>query len=141
MRGWAVGLGLVVVLAAPAVAQTGDLQLRPCRGGSAEDRQFCEMTRQRAPGEMQKARAGDYGGQRNVAFMLGGTTRPIEAQGVVPNPQESCAWRLVILRSGHRQVTLGDAQNAVAECTRAGVNHVQAEARAGELLATIRPPR
>jgi hypothetical protein len=141
MRGWLMGLGLAAILAAPAVAQTGEVQLRPCRGGSAEDRQFCEMTRQRAPGELQKARAGDYGGQRNLAFMLSGATQPPDASAVVPNPQEACAWRLVILQSGHRQVTLVDAQNAVTDCARPGVNPVRAQARAAELHGTIRPTR
>lgn len=137
MRPWAATLGLALMLPAPAAAQTGESHLRICRGGEAEDRQMCEMARRRFPGELQKALTGDYIAQRNVAHMLSGGIRPVEAQGVIPNPQEACAWRVVIIRSGHQQSGLGDAHNAVIDCGRLGVNDVRAEARAGELQALI----
>lgn len=138
MRAWMAGLGLAIILAAPAGAQPTEVTFRPCRGATAESRQACEATRRMFPEDLRKARAGDYQAQRNVAFMLSGAGRP-ENSAIVPNRLESCAWRLVILQSGHRRVNVLDAVETRTSCDPIDAPWHQAEARAVQLHATIQP--
>lgn len=52
-----------------------------------------------------KAMTGDYGEQRNIAFMLN------EGDGIQKNPSESCAWRIVIATTQGVNVTDSDIAN------------------------------
>ncbi len=58
-----------------------------------------------------RARTGDYRGQRNVAFGLRGTTPGVRGEAV-----QACAWRLLIVASGHAQAGEGDQANVRADC-------------------------
>ncbi len=75
------------------------------------------------------AKAGDYQGQRNVAYWLSG------GYGGAPplNPVLACAWRLVILESGSTSVDSSDVSNKRLYCDRKldadGLKAAQAQAR------------
>ena len=72
------------------------------------------------------ALAGNYAAQRNAAFCL----RTAKCGGVIfPRMIDACAWRMVILGSGHRAVNPSDAENYQDECVAA----LSAEERAAAL--------
>ena len=59
------------------------------------------------------ALAGNYTAQRNTAYCL----RTAKCQDVIfPRPIEACAWRIVILASGHHWVNQSDSDNYREEC-------------------------
>lgn len=60
-----------------------------------------------------KAWAGEYGAQRNVAFLLSTSNA-----GVASNPVQGCAWRIIIQVSGHMEFQPGDQSNYDLECGR-----------------------
>ncbi len=60
-----------------------------------------------------KAMARDYDAQRYTAVCL----RTARCAGSpVPNAVEACAWRMVILGSGHREVDASDIANYQHQC-------------------------
>ncbi len=60
------------------------------------------------------ALAGNYTAQRNTAYCL----RTAKCEDVIfPRPIEACAWRIVILGSGHQWVNQSDIDNYRDECT------------------------
>ena len=62
------------------------------------------------------ALAGNYAAQRNAAFCL----RTAKCGGVIfPRMIDACAWRMVILGSGHRAVNPSDVENYQDECVAA----------------------
>ena len=68
----------------------------------------CEAEQSSFIKDYQRAFRGEYTPQRNTAFCLynscGGAIRK--------NPVQACAWRMVVLQSGHPEVDLTDTQNA-----------------------------
>jgi len=60
------------------------------------------------------ALAGNYTAQRNAAYCL----RTAKCEGVIlAKIVEACAWRIVILVSGHRWVNQSDIDNYHEECS------------------------
>lgn len=83
---------------------------------------------------------GDYQAQRNLAF--GYVDMPYIGQA--KNPIQGCAWYLVVLHSGARQVGVGDVGNARVHCDKLDPNaRAASDAQARELYRTIykRPPK
>ncbi|EIM26901.1 hypothetical protein [Microvirga lotononidis] len=59
------------------------------------------------------ALAGNYTAQRNAAYCL----KTAKCEGVIlPKMMEACAWRIVILGSGHHWVNESDIENYQDEC-------------------------
>lgn len=104
-----------------------------CLAQAAAAVQECESFRAGFISDYLRARAGDYRGQRNVAYMLKGQER-----GVTQNVIQSCAWRLVIMSTGHAQVGQGDEANMRIDCATLNEGGRQAAiARADALLRQI----
>jgi hypothetical protein len=89
-----------------------------------------------ADGSLEKqALAGDYQAQRNLAYYLS-----TGAEGHTQNPVAGCAWRIVILKSGHAKADASDEGNKTFDCERK-LNPQQlreAEAQASALLKKIK---
>lgn len=131
----------LALIALPALAEDptarakreAEEALIPCT--FAEKQQDCELERREWLDAYQKAKAGDYQGQRNVAYMLrAGPTPPMRI-----NPIQACAWRWVILNSGHARVDTGDTSNFQNACRPLDIAGREAsQARADALLREIR---
>ena len=93
------------------------------------------VAKSEAAGLEKKALADDYQAQRNLAYYL--TTG--EA-GVKADPVMACAWRIVILKSGHPQADASDTGNKQSDCDRKLTPEQlrQAEAQAASLVKRIR---
>lgn len=93
-----------------------------CFQANESERTMCERARESFIADYLRARAGEYQGQRNVAFLLGGGGRLWLEGGrtapfpVTTNQIQSCAWRLVVLNSGHARVGDGDQQDLRTSC-------------------------
>jgi hypothetical protein len=87
-----------------------------------------------AAGLEKKALAGDYQAQRNLAYYL--TTGE---EGVKADPVMACAWRIVILKSGHSQADASDTGNKQFDCDRklTPAQLRQAEGRAASLMKRV----
>lgn len=147
MRGWVVGLGLVVVLAAPAVAQTperraairadAEAQLMPCPDPRHP---VCGPTREMFLLAYTGARAGTERNQLQIAELLAeGATPPIRR-----NPVDACAWASIAASLSARRGADGRtpsraSMDAVSKrCL--SLDRVQqntAQARGSELLALM----
>ncbi|MBR0681936.1 hypothetical protein GXW74_15685 [Roseomonas eburnea] len=142
-----------LMLAAPALGQSGDAAarvrqeaesyLRPCAGVSGDDARWCDLSRSAFVADYLRARAGQYYGQRNVAYMLRGST-----PGIAADHTQSCAWRLVIMAQGHSQTDASDTANVRFDCGRISEqDQAAARARAMALAQQIatdpvrNPPR
>jgi hypothetical protein len=82
-----------------------------------------------------EALAGDYQAQRNLAYYLS-----TGAEGHAQNVVVACAWRIVILRSGHEKADSSDEGNKTFDCDRK-LNAQQlreAESQAGALLKRVK---
>lgn len=75
------------------------------------DPAFCESSKQQFKENWPKAMAGDYQGQRNVAFCL----KTGCDGGVAVRVVEACAWRMIILGSEAR-VDQSDMSNYFNDC-------------------------
>ena len=74
-----------------------------------------------------KAMARDYDAQRETALCL----RTGKCVGSpVPNATEACAWRMVILGSGHGNVDASDSANYQEDCRSLGSDQERAVALA-----------
>lgn len=104
--------------------------LRPCDSLSGDDARWCALNRRNFVTAHRRAFAGDYNAQRNVAFMLRGST-----PGVSANHIESCAWRLIINVQGHPQADGSDTANLRFDCGRLNAQQ-QAIARNRALALT-----
>lgn len=82
----------------------------------------------------QQAMAGDYQAQRNLAFGFSSAPYPGQAKNAIA----ACAWRAVILNSGHRRVDATDQNNFAVYCGQLSAEQ-QASARrqARELFRSI----
>lgn len=116
------------------VTREAEGYLRGCLSEPAgDDRAWCEHLREEFVRDYLRARAGEYQGQRNVAFML----RPNQP-GTMANAVQSCAWRMVIKASNHREADTGDDGNMRVDCGRAGdAGLTAARQRAQELIRLI----
>lgn len=124
-----------------AVYREAQSYTRPCAAPDAEAQRMCEFNQESFLRDYLRARAGDYQGQRNVAYALsdpGGPANREENAGVAPNLLQACAWRIVIMTAGHAEVGLGDDANARTACGKLGASGVPAAtARAQELHRLI----
>jgi len=150
---YALVLSLTLVSAANARAQeavhTGrnaasiqpSAYLRPCSSNSEEIKSWCALNAAAFTTEFLKATAGDYQAQKNVAFLFSATMHPDEVNPVERNPVQACAWRYVIVRSGHAQVSADDTRKFDADCLRAGVLMTAVTARGEVLLRETKATR
>jgi hypothetical protein len=89
-----------------------------------------------ADGGLEKqALAGDYQAQRNLAYYLS-----TGAEGHAQNVVAACAWRIVILRSGHSKADSSDEGNKTFDCDRKldPQQLREAESQASALLKRIK---
>ena len=113
--------------------------LGPCTGNDAPTSLMdtaCETTKAEFLVDYELALRGERAGQRNVAYcLLSGCSRAV---GV--NRIQACAWRLVIVGSGHSENDEGDTSNLRTACAPLdSADRNAAEARAARLAAEIRP--
>lgn len=98
----------------------------------------CNYTKAVWPSEYEKAKRGDYQGQRNVAFCLStGCDGAIRQNKIL-----GCAWRFVILESGHLSADSTDTTNLKYYCGPENVDtagRAAAEAQARRLIKMIVP--
>lgn len=83
---------------------------------------------------------GDYQGQRNVSFCLSTGCEPLYHKSLRTNPVLACAWRFVILRSGHLQADVTDTTNAEHFCGPEYIDDLgrrTAEAQASRMLKML----
>lgn len=91
---------------------------------------WCRSTRETWEKNYSAAISGDYQGQRNVAYCLSDG-----CEGAIRvNPVLGCAWRMVILESGHLEADQTDTTNLKYFCGRekvdaAGLATAKAQAR------------
>lgn len=83
-----------------------------CPSGGDDGGQ-CEANRLTMLKEWPTAWTGDYQSQRNVAYLL---SQP--SMGVPQNPIQGCAWRMVIIASGHADATSIDTTNYNLDCRK-----------------------
>jgi hypothetical protein len=97
---------------------------------------FCEHTLKSFPEDYRKAIAGDYQGQRNVAFCLqNGCKGAVEKRAVL-----ACAWRKVILASAHLEIGDTDFMSHRDACSNLGsAEHSVAVNQADAILRIIKP--
>lgn len=88
-----------------------------------------------ADGLEKQALAGDYQAQRNLAYYLS-----TGAEGHAQDTVRACAWRIVILKSGHAQADASDAGNKTFDCDRKLIAQQlrDAEAQAASLLKRVK---
>lgn len=99
----------------------------------------CRYSRQTWADEYAGATSGQYQGQRNVAFCLStGCEGALKVNKIL-----GCAWRFVIVESGHLSADASDAMNLKHYCGPENVDQVEratAEAQARTLLKMISNP-
>ena len=99
--------GLMLLFAGAANAQTAADYVQEC-----SDQQACSADLKEFTRWFPKAMRGDYQAQRNVSFCLSdgcnGAVRKL--------PITACAWRLVIIASGNKDVDQTDTMNAKFRC-------------------------
>lgn len=138
---------MIVLLATLALATAAEAQppsratldrqaeafLRSCDGLAGDDVTWCTINRTGFAGTYRRAYAGDYNAQRNVAFLLRGSS-----PGVVANHVDSCAWRLVIIAQRHPQIDASDTANVRFDCGRLDMRQrAAAQERALALVGQI----
>ncbi len=135
-----------LALAAPAMAQMpseatlrqqAERSLTSCDALTGDDAQWCAVNRRAYLSAVPLAYRGDYEAQRNVAYMLRGSTA-----GVAANHVEACAWRLLIMAQRHPQIGSGDESNVRFDCGRLNPQQrAAAEARARTLAGQVTTDR
>jgi hypothetical protein len=103
------------------VYREAERHTRACTLQDPEAQQWCLINVEEFLRDYLRARAGDYQGQRNVAFMLGSTRGGMirdHYAGIAFEPTDACAWRLVIISSNHREAGAGDIANLQTACNR-----------------------
>lgn len=94
----------------------------------------CEYGMVSFPDDYEAAKNGDYQGQRNVAFCF----QTGCDWAVRENQTLACAWRVVILASGHLEVDSGDQRNAELACGKLdGTARRTAERQADRMLKLL----
>lgn len=79
----------------------------------ANDPQRCRMIKEIWERDYNDAIKGGYQGQRNIAFCL---STGCDFPEIIKNPVLGCAWRVVILNSGHLDATKLDGDNLMVYC-------------------------
>lgn len=130
---------LAALVASPALAAEWrppeDYLTLSCDNTKVEDRKICEVERGEWIKDYRAAVAGDYQGQRNVASFLengGGAVRP--------NIVLSCAWRIVLVKSGHLDLIDLDFDIVRRQCAPQKIGAAEreaAEAQARRIMAMI----
>lgn len=96
----------------------------------------CKYTKESWPDDYKAATSGDYQGQRNVAFCLStGCDGAVRINKIL-----GCAWRFVILESGHLSVDSTDTTNLNYYCGPENVDKAglaAAEAQAKRMLKML----
>ena len=94
----------------------------------------CEEEQREFVKNYEKAFRGEYTPQRNVAFMLStGSGGALQKNAV-----QSCAWRMVVLQSGHPDVYQGDTEHAERTCERlSATERTAASARTVAIMGQI----
>lgn len=133
---------------ASAVYAEAEQYLLNCPLDDPEAEYWCQLGQEQFLRDYLRSRAGQYQGQRNVAFTLAGFTDNPQmrgySRGVIVNRIQSCAWRMVILTAGHAEADQGDDANARMVCSRlSDTERTAATARAQALhrLIAIDPVR
>jgi len=132
---------MAVVLSGPAAAQDKSAEaqnyITACTGNvPVQPGTTCEFQRAEFLANYQLAYHGEYTGQRNVAFCF----RDGCDGAVKQNPVQSCAWRLVVVGSGHPQFDAGDSSHTRSACGKlSGADLATAEARSRRILSEINP--
>jgi len=100
------------------------------------DNDTCRYSRQTWAEEYRNATAGQYQGQRNVSFCLStGCDGAIKVNKIL-----GCAWRFVIVESGHLSADVTDTSNLKYYCGPEQVDeagYATAEAQARTLLKML----
>lgn len=113
----------------------GERYLQRCDGFTGDDARWCEVNHAQFLRAYVQAHEGRYHAQRNVAFMLRGSS-----PGVLANHVQSCAWRLLIFAKGHAEFDASDTANIRFDCGRLGAqDRAAAQARAVALVDLVRP--
>jgi hypothetical protein len=98
---------------------------------------YCLMTRQAWAENYANAITGQYEGQRNVSFCMStGCEGAIKINKIL-----GCAWRVVILESGHLSADSSDTANLQYYCGREHIDQTEqaaARAQARTLMQMIR---
>ncbi|GLR51264.1 hypothetical protein KYK30_20525 [Shinella yambaruensis] len=81
-----------------------------------KDAPLCEGLKQEWKRDYDAATAGDYQGQRNVAYCLSTGCKSPFGNTVRTNPILGCAWRVVIVNSGHLDADADDANEMSIYC-------------------------
>jgi len=98
----------------------------------------CDYNLETFPQDYAGAVAGDYQGQRNVAFCLSNGC----AGAVDQRPALACAWRKVILASAHFGIGESDFMSHRNDCgSLEGTRHAVAVSQAREILSIVAPDK
>ncbi len=106
-----------------------------CEDASNPER--CRLTKKTWERDYNAAIKGDYQGQRNVAYCL---STGCSYEGFRKNPVLGCAWRVVIINSGHLDADQLDANSLKLFCGPEfldDVGRTMADAQARTLLGKL----
>jgi hypothetical protein len=112
------------------MAEKAQDYLTPC------DSAACKADQQEFLKWYPRAVRGDYQGQRNVAFMLGGRSAGQPTGAIAANKITACAWRMVIVTSGSLKVNDGDTFNLKHDCGKLDDVERQAAAAQATLISS-----
>ena len=110
------------------------LSIRGCEGTKDPDQ--CNYTRKTWAKDYKGAISGDYQGQRNVSYCLSTGCSDAIAQ----NKILGCAWRIVIIDTGHLSLDQSDTANLKYFCGKEQVDETSlraAQAQARVILQNI----
>lgn len=124
---------VVVLIGGPATAQKAQDYFGLC---SEPD---CQTEQKEFAKWFPKAMRGDYQGQRNVAFYLGGNSVTGVQGAITANKITACAWRMVIIGSGSPKVDSSDTANVKHDCGKLDeVERIAAQSQATTLITKIK---
>jgi len=129
MRTFLFMVGLLLAPVAPVGAQQASDYALACVDDAADS--LCKTSLAQFKKWFPLAMRGDYQGQRNVAFCL--STGCDGA--VLIRPITGCAWRLVIVSSGSKDVDQSDTGNIKHYCGK--LDAVEREAAAAQAAALL----
>lgn len=72
-----------------------------------------------------KAMQGDVDAQRRLASCLGEEPGDCPAPPTEPSPAEACAWRMVIIASGHARIDASDTANYERDCSYRTISQLE----------------
>lgn len=107
---------------------------------TSDDPKRCQLMKDSWERDYNGAIAGDYQGQRNVAFCLSTGCKEIYGTALRTNPVLGCAWRVVIVSSGHLDADKLDGDGMKIYCGPQyldDVGRTMADAQARTILKMI----